>query len=107
LVLILQIIIVPSKPLQIDANDCIVRILPSSKTEPLIENLNKNVDIFTRVYGTPHFYSSANLSLPFQTTRLSVHHCNIYFIPSSTTFIETTAVMTSSGFMFTENALFK
>ncbi len=104
LILILQIIIVPSRSLQIDITDCIVRFLTSAKTEPLIENLNEGLD--TRVYGTPHFYSSTNFSLPFKTTRLSTRHCNIYFIPSSTTFIETTAVMTSSGFMFTENALF-
>jgi hypothetical protein len=106
LILILQIIIVPSKSLQIDTTDCIVRLLTSSNREPLIDNLNNDLDNFTRVIGSPHFFSSTNFSLPFKTTRLSMRHCNIFFIPSSTTFIETTGVMISSGFMFTENALF-
>jgi hypothetical protein len=85
---------------------CIVRHLtPSTNILPSIVVKNQN-ELYTLVYGTPRFFETTKFSIFFKTTRLTKDFCNIYIVPVSTTFTELAGVMTSSGFMFSENALF-
>lgn len=60
-----------------------------------------------KIIGSPEFYSITNFSLSYKASRLApCSNCNTFLIPPSASFDEIASIMTTSGFMFTENGWF-